>query len=129
VPTGCGHNQKVQFNSANLSLDLRYITWSNDGGDAPSIDIKVEDLSERGLLGPACTAEFELEEGQVCIFVLRQLGDWGYATKEHERVANPSAERAQTLGVDMQVLVSATTNLRPPENPMLSQVSHQLPCR
>lgn len=100
------------------------MTWSDDSGtEPPKIDIKVEDLSERGLLGPACTAEFELEEGQVCVFVLRQLGDWGYATKEHERIANPNAERAKTLGVDMQVLVSATTNLRPPENPMLSKVS------
>jgi len=118
------HDQKAQFTSANLSLDLRYVTWSDDSGtEPPKIDIKVEDLSERGLLGPACTAEFELEEGQVCVFVLRQLGDWGYATKEHERIANPNAERAKTLGVDMQVLVSATTNLRPPENPMLSKVS------
>jgi hypothetical protein len=100
------------------------VTWSTDPAvQPPTLDFKKDDLSERGLLGPAATAEFELDEGQVCVFVLRQIGDWGYATKEHERIANPNAERAKTLGVDMEVLVSATTNLRPPENPMLSRVS------
>ena len=111
------------FKSANLSMDLRYLTWSDDPtvGD-PKLELKVDNLSERGLLGPAVTSEFELEECQVVCFIFREVGDWGYANAEHKRVANPNPERAKTLGVDMQVLVSATTNLRPPENPMMTKV-------
>jgi len=104
-------------------MDLRYLTWTDDDSvDNPTLEFKVEELGERGLLGPAVTSEFALEEGQVVCFVFRQVGDWGYANAEHKRVANPNPERAKTLGVDMQVLVSATTNLRPPENPMMTKV-------
>lgn len=128
MPTGCQHSQKALFKSSNLSLDLRYLTWSDDTCVAdPSVEIRTEELKGRGLLGPACTAEFELEEGQVVVFVLRQMDDWGYANAEHKRVANPNPQRAKTLGVDMQVLVSATTNLRPAQNPMMTKVHNSAP--
>ncbi|KAK1924009.1 Six-hairpin glycosidase-like protein [Papiliotrema laurentii] len=122
VPNGCAHDRKALFESSSLSLDLRYLVWSDDTCVAdPEVTLKIEELEGRGLLGPAAVSEFELEEGQVVVFVLRQVDDWGYANAEHKRVANPNPERAKTLGVDMQVLVSATTNLRPAQNPMLTK--------
>lgn len=106
---------------------MRYLTWSDDTCVAdPQVNIRAEELEGRQLLGQACTADFELEEGQVVVFVLRQVDDWGYASAEHKRVANPNPERAKTLGVDMGVLVSATTNLRPAQNPMMTKVSTPL---
>jgi hypothetical protein len=130
VPNGCAHDRKALFESSSLSLDLRYLVWSDDTCVAdPEVTLKIEELEGRGLLGPAAVSEFELEEGQVVVFVLRQVDDWGYANAEHKRVANPNPERAKTLGVDMQVLVSATTNLRPAQNPMLTKVSLPLGSR
>lgn len=105
-------------------MDLRYLTWSDDTCvKDPTLEFKVEELEGRGLLGPACVSEFELEEGQVVCFVLREATDFSYSNAEHQRVANPNPERAKTLGVDMQVLVSATTRLRPALNPMMTRVS------
>lgn len=125
APNGCANSQKAMFTSSSLSMDLRYLTWSDDTCvKDPEVSLKVQELEGRGLLGPACVSEFELEEGQVVCFVLREAGDFSYSNAEHKRVANPNPERAKTLGVDMQVLVSATTNLRPPLNPIMTKVSH-----
>lgn len=89
--------------------------------EKPCIQLKVEDFSHRGLLGPAITSEFELEEGQSITFVLREVGDWQYANAEHQRVANPNPQRAETLGVPLSTLLDATSRLRPEENPMMTQ--------
>lgn len=122
VTSECRHTKKALFTSPGLQLDLRFITWSDDDTvKEPELELKVQDLSERGLLGPAAVADFELEEGQVVCFVLRQIDDWGYETDEHRKVANPTPERAKTLGVDLATLLSATSNLRPPSNPMMSR--------
>jgi hypothetical protein len=94
-----------------------------DVSDNPSIDIKIETLEKRGLLGPVAVSHFDLEESQVVVFVLREVGQWGYENEEHKKVSNPDHERAEKLGVPMAVLVKATSSLRPPENPMITRVS------
>ena len=75
------------------------------------------------MLGSAVGADFELEEGQVVVFILRQVEDWEYANSEHQKVAHPMPERAETLGIPLGQLVDATSKLRPELNPMLSKVS------
>lgn len=110
-------------------MDLRFVAWSSDTCVSdPSIDLKVEKL-DRPLLGPAVTADFELEEGQTVMFVFRQMDDWAYGSEEHQRVANPKPERAESLGVPMQKLLEATSRLRPKENPMLTRVSWRVAWR
>lgn len=84
----------------------------------------MEELEGRKLLGPSVTSEFELEEGQTVVFIFREVQDFSYANEEHQKVANPNPERAETLGVSMEKLLEATSRLRPKENPMLSKVSY-----
>lgn len=122
MTSGVDHENKGLFTSPNLTLDLRYLTNTDDHcTDKPTIDLKVEDFSKRGLLGDAITSEFELEEGQSVTFVLREVGDWQYANEEHQRVANPNPQRAEALGVSLATLLEATSRLRPGENPMMTQ--------
>jgi len=117
------HTPRGLFTSPNLKLDLRYITWSEDKcNDDPKIEMMVEDIPERKLLGPAISADFVLEEGQVVVFIMRQVEEWEYANAEHRKVANPHPERADTLGIPLDELLDATSKLRPKENPMLSKV-------
>ena len=75
------------------------------------------------MLGPAISADFVLEEGQVVVFVLRQVKEWEYASKEHQNIANPKPERAESLGVSLETLVHAASQLRPQQNPTLTKVS------
>ncbi|ADV21539.1 glycosyl hydrolase [Cryptococcus gattii E566] len=64
---------KVVFKSPSLKLDLRMITWSSDQCVSdPEIKLQLADFSERGLLGPAATCDFELEEGQCVVFIMRE---------------------------------------------------------
>lgn len=111
------------FTSPNLSLDLRYLTSTEDhtSVDRPCIDLKIESFADRGLLGDAITSEFTLEEGQSITFILREVGDWQYSNEEHQKVANPDAQRATALGVPLATLLEATSRLRPEENPMMTQ--------
>lgn len=80
-------------------------------------------MENRELLGDSVTSEFELEEGQAVWFIFREVGDFAYQTDEHQKVANPDGKRAEELGVPMDVLMEASSKLRPKENPMLSKVS------
>jgi hypothetical protein len=122
VTAGVDHENKGLFTSPSLSLDLRYLTNSDDHAvEKPKIELKTESFSDRGLLGDAITSEFTLEEGQSVTFVLREVGDWQYANEEHQRVANPNAQRAEALGVSLATLLEATSRLRPDENPMMTQ--------
>ncbi|WVQ99695.1 hypothetical protein IAU59_006836 [Kwoniella sp. CBS 9459] len=122
VTSECAHVNKGLFTSPSLSLDLRYLSASSDQCVSdPSLELKVEELKNRDLLGPAITSEFSLEEGQCVYFILREVGDYQYASAEHQRVANPNPQRAETLGVPMSKLLEATSKLRPKENPMLSK--------
>ncbi|KIR53938.1 glycosyl hydrolase [Cryptococcus gattii Ru294] len=64
---------KVVFKSPSLKLDLRMITWSSDQCVSdPEIKLQLADFSERGLLGPAAACDFELEEGQCVVFIMRE---------------------------------------------------------
>ncbi|GFZ46845.1 Uncharacterized protein JCM24511_04065 [Saitozyma sp. JCM 24511] len=73
ITSECAHTNKGLFTTPALSLDLRYLTWTNDGCiNPPNLELKVEELKGRGLLGPAVTSDFELEEGQVVVFVFRE---------------------------------------------------------
>lgn len=124
VSNGCERQMKGLFQSPGLNLDLRFHTHSSDDAvKRPEIEFKVKDLSERGLLGPAISAEFELDEGQAVYIVLREIGDFEYSNEEHEKAANPGPRRAEMLGVSMDKLLDATSKLRPKMNPMLTHVS------
>jgi hypothetical protein len=120
--TGVDHENKALFTSPDLSLDLRYLSNSNDESvSKPTIKLKTECFAARGLLGDSVTSDFELEEGQSVTFVLREVGDWQYSNEEHQRVANPDPERAAALGIPLATLLEATSRLRPPQNPMMTQ--------
>lgn len=122
VTTGVDHEDKGLFTSPSLSLDLRYLSNTDDHAvEKPTIDLKIESFADRGLLGDAITSEFTLEEGQSVTFVLREVGDWQYSNEEHQRVANPNPQRAEALGVSLATLLEATSRLRPQENPMMTQ--------
>ncbi|WWD17022.1 hypothetical protein CI109_101458 [Kwoniella shandongensis] len=122
VTAECDHTTKAVFTSPSLTLDLRYLAYSSDQCVSdPKLTMKIEKLKNRDLLGDAVTADFELEEGQSVIFVLRECGDYSYSNPEHQRVANPNLERAETLGIPMGKLVAATSKLRPKENPLLTR--------
>ena len=124
---GCVHSDKVLFSSKDLELDLRYLTYKSDlCSSVPHIELKIEDQTKsRGLLGPSCVADFELEEGQIIVFVLRQVDGWKYESKEHEDVGNPDSEKLKKVGVDVHSMLEAASVLRPPENPLLSDVSRR----
>ena len=119
------HTSKALFTSPTLDVDLRYICWSQDGCKAgPTVELKVQEIPERKLLGPAVGADFDLEEGQVVVFVLRQVEKWEYANSEHQEVAEPKPERAESLGISLDKLIDASSRLRPKQNPMMSRVSN-----
>lgn len=106
-------------------MDLRTITWSSDQCVSdPEIKLQIEDLSERGLLGPAAACDFELEEGQCVVFVMREVGDYSYANEEHQEFANPTTSKAKAMGVPVEQMFEATNRLRPKENPILTKVGY-----
>jgi hypothetical protein len=82
-------------------------------------------MSDRGLLGPAITSEFELEEGQCVIFVMRQYTDQAknYKSKAHAEAAKPSQKKADSMNVDMETLLAGVTQLRPDGDPIINRVS------
>ncbi|RXK39893.1 glycosyl hydrolase [Tremella mesenterica] len=124
LTTGCNHTTKALFTSQSLSLDLRYLQLNPDDApeecSAPSLKLNIGPLGNRGLLGKAVTCNFELQEGQSVVFILREVGDWSYQNEEHENVANPTPERAKALGVELGTLLAASSILRPKENPNLT---------
>lgn len=116
------HDDHAVFRSKSLHLDLRYFEGSTDTCTTdPHIKLEIEDLSSRGLLGPAISSNFELEEGQTITFVLREYQTPKYHTDEHEKRANPNAERAAELGVDMSTLIAGAQVLRPDDDPMITE--------
>ncbi|WWC89044.1 uncharacterized protein L201_003962 [Kwoniella dendrophila CBS 6074] len=121
VTSETDHIYKGLFKSPSLTLDLRYLTNSTDQCVSdPKISLKVEELKNRDLLGPSITSDFELEEGQCVYFVLRECGDFSYSNAEHERIANPNPQRAQSVGLPLETMLQAASKLRPKENPMLT---------
>jgi hypothetical protein len=116
------HDLKAVFKSKDLSLDLRYKVDASDASvGLPSFEFKKADYSDRGLLGEAIQADFELEAGQAIYFVLRQYKKFEYASQEHRDVANPSEARAKSLGLDLKTLLAGASKLRPAEDPVLTR--------
>lgn len=123
---GDHHDEKALFTSPDLCLDLRYYVDTHDESvPGPRISLSVTDMSDRGLLGPAITSEFELEEGQCVIFVMRQYTDQAknYKSKAHAEAAKPSQKKADSMNVDMETLLAGVTQLRPDGDPIINRVS------
>lgn len=76
------------------------------------------------MLGPAAACDFELEEGQCVVFVMREVGDYSYANEEHQEFANPTTSKARAMGVPVEQMFEATNRLRPKENPILTKVGY-----
>ncbi|KAE9407921.1 glycoside hydrolase family 15 protein [Gymnopus androsaceus JB14] len=105
--TSClSQQQKAVFVSDALTLDLRFIADSLlDNVHQPEVSLKLLDLSRKGHLGPAVSAEMNLSEGQVITFVLR---------------SPPSATQTEQV-VDPAVVVKNTVKLRPADDPHLTK--------
>jgi hypothetical protein len=99
---------KALFQSADLTLDLRYVTECTLGDDSagpypgvatrpPRVELKKLDLSSKGHLGEGVYCEMDMEEGQAVTFVLRVPPE--KAPSEHAR---PSRKQAEALGVPIQ---------------------------
>ncbi|GHJ87775.1 hypothetical protein NliqN6_4177 [Naganishia liquefaciens] len=121
---GDHHNEKALFTSSDMCLDLRYYVDTHDEDvPGPSISLDITDMSDRGLLGPAITSEFELEEGQCVIFIMRQYVDQtkNYKSPAHAEAAKPSQEKADQMNVDMETLLAGVTQLRPDGDPIINR--------
>ncbi|KAJ9125961.1 hypothetical protein QFC24_002746 [Naganishia onofrii] len=124
---GDHHDEKALFSSPDLCLDLRYyIDTVDEDVPGPSIKLDITDMSKRGLLGPAITSDFELDEGQCVIFVLRQYVSQAknYKSEAHAEAAKPTQEKADKLNVDMETLLAGVTQLRPDGDPIINRVSY-----
>ena len=65
--------KRAIFTSDNLIMDLRYIVKCGDF-ECPLVHLKKDDKAmDAGFKGPGVTAEFELQETQQVIFVLREV--------------------------------------------------------
>ncbi|KAF8340096.1 Six-hairpin glycosidase-like protein [Amanita rubescens] len=82
--------QKVVFESKELTLDLRYVIESvMDSVQPPQIDIVTYDLTAKGHLGLSVESIFSLEEGQCVTFVIRHLTP--QAAEESEAPVEPES--------------------------------------
>lgn len=117
-----GKVPKAIFKSKDLSMDLRYFEDASDACQTtPHIKLNIEDLSSRGLLGPAVSSDFELEEGQNITFILREYEEPSEEVKRGAQRANPTVERAKELGVDMEKLIRGVQYLRPDLDPIVNK--------
>ncbi|KAJ1660790.1 hypothetical protein IWQ61_000325 [Dispira simplex] len=60
----------VIFDTEEVGLDLRYVSVTREG-QCPEIEWKMEDRTDRGMLGPGVTGKLTLEENQEVFFILR----------------------------------------------------------
>ncbi|KAI0071654.1 glycoside hydrolase family 15 protein [Panus rudis PR-1116 ss-1] len=118
------HN-KAYFSSpeAKLDLDLRFVHESSlSGVPEPEIELKPLDLMNKGHLGLGVCCDLTLEEGQAVTFILRTPPEHTYPDE-----ARPSPEKARELGVPYEKLVLGASNLRAPDDPMLTKtLVHEL---
>ncbi|KAL7422744.1 hypothetical protein Q5752_002036 [Cryptotrichosporon argae] len=122
VAADCDHSTKGLFETKAMTVDLRYLAYSSDACVSdPKVELKVETLNGRKLPGPAVTADFELEEGQTVIFVLRECGDYTYASEQHKAAASVGPEKAEAFGIPVEKLASAASRLRPADNPLMTK--------
>ncbi|KAM5541269.1 hypothetical protein V8D89_005198 [Ganoderma adspersum] len=110
---------KAVFDSpdARLKLDLRYVAeyTLDDVGD-PDVKLEYLDLGSKGHKGRGVWTEVLLKEGQVVTFVLRTPPDVALPTQAH-----PTHQAARELGISYDKLVAGASNLRPPEDPILTK--------
>ncbi|KAF6749414.1 glycoside hydrolase family 15 protein [Ephemerocybe angulata] len=64
------------FESPSISMDLRYVTYTESAGDGdedgpPNVVLNLLDLSKKGHKGMGVASEFELKEGQGVTFIFR----------------------------------------------------------
>ncbi|TFK90359.1 glycoside hydrolase family 15 protein [Polyporus arcularius HHB13444] len=114
-----GGHFKALFTSeeANLTLDLRYIAEASfDNIATPVVELHELDLSKKGHKGKGVYTEIVLTEGQAVTFVLRTPPDVKLPPQ-----AQPTHQTAQELGIPFEKLVAGASNLRPPEDPILTK--------
>lgn len=112
-------HMKALFSSpeADLDLDLRYVSESSlENVAEPEIDFRKYDLMGQGHLGLSVQSDFELVEGQAVTFILRTPLKHAYPD-----AVKPSKEKADQLGVSFERLVMTTSDLRAPEDPILTK--------
>ncbi|KAJ3571229.1 hypothetical protein NP233_g3894 [Leucocoprinus birnbaumii] len=93
IPLTSTKQRKALFESADLTLDLRYVAETTaEDVDAPVVHLTTLDLSAKGHKGPAIQAFINLVEGQAVTFILRNPPG---STNAYATIASPSANRAQ----------------------------------
>ncbi|KAI0042680.1 glycoside hydrolase family 15 protein [Auriscalpium vulgare] len=113
---GSSKQQKALFESADLTLDLRYVAEAViDNVAAPSVDLKLLDLTRKGHKGPSVSADLLLEEGQVVTFVLRT------PPVNEEPQVDPTESHAKELGVSLEKLQRGASTLRDKSDPLLTK--------
>lgn len=65
-------SDKVVFKSKNMNMDLRWVVKCGEF-DCPYFNFKITNRSKSGMKGPGVVTEFELNETQEVIFILRQV--------------------------------------------------------
>lgn len=112
---------KVVFTSKDMTLDLRH-TCTNDSDVAkPEIKIRLSKLKDRGMLGPAAVADFDLTEGQVVYFVLRQKPEDDHGPRDFlDSHPPPENQAPKDRAVSMGEFREAAHLRRPAGNPIMS---------
>lgn len=136
-PQGCHYKALFTSEEADLTLDLRYIAEATFENIAtPTVELHELDLSKKGHKGKGVWTEIVLREGQAVTFVLRTPPDVNLPPQ-----AQPTLQTAQELGIPyesealraichvanrltapLSELVAGASNLRPPEDPILTKV-------
>ncbi|GJE98224.1 glycoside hydrolase family 15 protein [Phanerochaete sordida] len=108
---------------ADMDLDLRFVPESSlDNVPEPEIKLEKYDLTKKGHKGLSVQCEFTLVEGQAVTFVLRTP-----PKHEYPDASRPSKERADQLGVPFDKLIVTASDLRAPDDPMLTKsLMHEL---
>lgn len=118
-------HMKALFTSAEagMDLDLRYVPESSlDNVPEPEVKLELFDLMHKGHIGLSVQAQFTLVEGQAVTFVLRTPPKHAYPD-----AVRPSKEKAEQLGVPFEKLIMTATDLRAPDDPMLTKtLMHEL---
>lgn len=113
--------QKALFTSKNMKLDLRFVeSRERPDVEVPKIELRLERLPKRDLLGDSAVAEFELDEGQSVYFVLREVPDETFMNEEQRETVQGTVKHAEQLGVTPAKLRKAAQLLGPDGEPILT---------
>lgn len=117
------NKKKGLFKSPDLDMDLRWLVSSEKDADVedPEIQVHVETLAKRDLLGPSLTSEFTLKEGQIIYFILRQVPQAAPMSEEQCLASEETLQKAQEAGIPVDNLrMAAAYLLRPDDNPIVT---------